>query len=198
MLFHSPLHLYADKNNWNVLKTIQLQWEGRGADLDQLFIFKTEKPGKIKNVNILLQWLHQSLPFEANAMSRLMSARDEQGGNLFSESFINFLQRFRFAGTFWAVADETWILAGQPILQIQSSALHAAILQLWVTHLIKPAIYLVSSDELLQVRRFYDKDGKIIQDTIFSPDTPPIVNFEAASWEDLLQLVFPAGQQSSF
>ncbi|MFN7119003.1 MAG: hypothetical protein ACK4TA_19545 [Saprospiraceae bacterium] len=190
MLYDSPLSLYADEQCWNDLKIMQLHWQSRGEEQMQWQAFYPLINGKIEYVTLLLHWLNKPLPFEAAAMARLMSARAEDGTNLFSESFINFLQRFRFYGEIWLMNEGTPVFKDQPIIQTHSSLLHGAILQLWIQYLIKPDSYLVKPENLLQMRRFYDKAGNIIQDIIFSPDTPPIVNFEAASWEDLLQIVY--------
>jgi nicotinic acid phosphoribosyltransferase len=117
-----------------------------------------------------------------------MNLRDKAGNNVFSEGFLNYLQRFRYAGMLWTMPEETLVFENQPILQIKGNAIQVAILQLWVQHLIRPAGKMEESTQQIQVRRFYNSDLQQIQDIIFSPDSEPIVNFEATSWQDLLQL----------
>lgn len=196
MLYTSPLELYADSSYFKSLKMIQLRWENKVGGLSNYYSFRVLNNGVIENVQLLLEWINKPLGFDAPAMSRIMSARDENNNNLFHEGFINYLQRFHFAGAMWLIAEGIPVFAAQPILLLLANSLEIAVLQFWIEYLIKPNTYLVKEENVLQIRRFYDASGQIHQDLIFSPDTPPIVNFEAASWEDLLHLVFPAGEQS--
>lgn len=169
---------------------MQLQWQSGGVVSEKTIVFFTVHEDIVNGLAVLLQWLSNIPDFDVKSLSYLTNLKNENGRAVFSESFLNFLQRFRFEGALWAVKDGIRIQPEQPILQIQAKSLHLAIIQLWVQYLVKPETYSQFVENMIQVRRFYNSEGKIIQDIIYSPDTTPIVNFEAASWEDLLQIVY--------
>lgn len=190
MIPFNPFQIYANKNLQKALESMQLQWQSGGVVSEKTIVFFTVHEDIVNGLAVLLQWLSNIPDFDVKSLSYLTNLKNENGRAVFSESFLNFLQRFRFEGALWAVKDGIRIQPEQPILQIQAKSLHLAIIQLWVQYLVKPETYSQFVENMIQVRRFYNSEGKIIQDIIYSPDTTPIVNFEAASWEDLLQIVY--------
>lgn len=189
MIFQSPLQLYANQNFRNLLKDIQLQWKGRGVETEVVGIFMAKTDGKVQGIQNLLQWLTHPIIYTDDAMRTLMSLRDDTGANVFGESFLNFLQRFRFSGDMWSVSEGILLSAGEPFLYLDGKAIEIAIIRLWANYLLQPKFDFRVNTDFLQIRRFYNSNLVVIQDIIYSPHKPPIVNFEAASWEDLLQPV---------
>lgn len=189
MHFQSPLQLYAAPDAVKILEAMQLQWQGRGVQEVMLGVFRTIAEGEVSGLQILLQWLNAPIIYDEVAMRKLMSLRDATGANVFREGFLNYLQRFRFNGEVWSVAEGTLVSAGAPILQLKGEALAIANVQLWAHYLVKPSVEFQPDINFLQIRRFYNSEFQIIQDVIYSLENQPIVNFEAASWEDLLQPV---------
>jgi|GEM_PF-2146790 len=187
MIFQSPFQLYAAPYLQNRLKIIQLQWQGGAVEEVVTGGFYAITDGVATGINVLLQWLSKPVPFDAPAMSHLMSVRDEKGINIFSESFLNYLQRFRMKGELWSAPEATPVFAGQPFLQVRSIFIQVTILQLWVEHLIQPQGDFTDLKNFIQIYRFYDTDKKIIQDVIGMPEIPPIVPFSFITRQNMLQ-----------
>jgi nicotinic acid phosphoribosyltransferase len=194
MIFQSPLQLYAEPNVYNLLKDIQLQWRSRGEEDETSGVYTASADGTIQGVQTLLEWLSAPMIYSDVAMRKLMSLRDNTGVNVFSESFLNFLQRFRFSGDLWAMAEGTITFAGQPILQMKGKAIEVAVIKLWIAYLLHPKAGFQEDTNFLQIRRFYNSDAQMIQDVIYSLENQPIVNFEAATWKDLLQAILSSGK----
>ena len=190
MIITSPLQLYAVQNSHEALRTIQLQWEGRGVEEVISGIFIAISDGAVQGVQNVIQWLNTPAIYDNAAIGKLMRVRDDAGANIFSEGFLNYLQRFRFDGEVWALTEGTAIFAGIPVLQVKGSKIQVTIIQLWVNYWLQPSVKFEAATNFLQARRLYNSDSTIIPDIIYSLETPPIVNFEATSWEDLLQPIF--------
>lgn len=187
MLSSNPFQLYANKDFQKPLESIQLQWQSGGEVSEKTIIFLTRYKGIVNGLDVLLKWLNNIPVFDIKSVSYLTNLKNENEQAIFSESFLNFLQRFRFKGIMWAVENGVEVHSEQPVLQMQATPLHLTIIQLWLRYLVQPETYSQFVETMIQVRRFYNSEGKIIQDIIYSPDTTPIVNFEAASSEDLLK-----------
>lgn len=190
MIVTSPLQLYAAPYSYEALRIIQLQWKSRGVEEIVSGVFMAMTDGYIEGVQHIIQWLSVPAVYDNAAIGKLMSVRDDTGVNVFSESFLNYLQRFNFGGEVWAVKEATAVFAGMPVLQVKGGKIQVAIIQLWVNYLLQPNVKFQTATNFLQVRRFYNSDSTIIPDIIYALETPPIVNFEAADWEDLLQPIF--------
>lgn len=186
ILIKNPLQLYAQAEHQESLLLLQKQWESPGKSEPIVITFFTEESGRVAGIKELLEWIAKPISFDAPAISQLMNKR-EKGRNIFSEGFLNYLQRFRYTGEIWAVAADTIVLAETPIFQLRAPALPLGVVQLWAKYWLQPNGLFNHPLSLLQIRQYYNSNLQPIQTVIYSADTEPIANFEATTWKDLLQ-----------
>lgn len=189
MNYKNPLELYADPNFYAALVAVQSQWQNKDTPMRKKKVLRTNSVGIVKNSSNLLKWMDKTADFHSIAISKLINIKNSSGNHAFSESFLNYLQRFRFKDDIWLINDETVVLADTPILQMEGDLLSLMILQIWIQYWIEPPSTFSEVQQLLQVRRFFNSELRYIQDVIYALDTEPIVNFEATSWQDLLKRI---------
>lgn len=189
MTFTTPFQLYADSANLETLLHLQAIWQGGGYETSISGNFIATKTEMVQGVKILIEWLSKPTPYDASAISKLMSIRDSANENIFQEGFLNYLQRFHFIGEIWTVTDRIIIFEGQPMVQLRGSLLAVEIITIWMYYLLQPTSIFQKTANFLQVRRFYNQQGQRINDIIYRLDSEPIVNFEATSWQDLLKIL---------
>jgi nicotinate phosphoribosyltransferase len=78
----------------------------------------------------------QQLRFSVEDVQYLGSQRGNDGRPLFSESFLHYLQRFRFTGSLWAMPEGTVAFPFQPLLRIEAPLAEAQIVESALLNLI--------------------------------------------------------------
>ncbi len=80
--------------------------------------------------------LIRNFRFSAEDVQYLGRLQGDQGHPLFNEAFLNYLQRLRFEGEMWAVAEGEIVFPNEPILRLEANLLEAQLLETALLNLI--------------------------------------------------------------